>query len=148
MFIVSTYIKERWVCGPSFVAVVQSADVWQRHDRSHFWRLNRSWLGRVLPQGEMRSRSVIVIQIRIDDATERAFVEHDHMVQALPPNGTNHPPPVCRQDRPESVEPALLLGELGLVNLHGSELHFLRTASMVTPASVTTSTELIGSIPY
>src|SRR6201987_5683308 len=52
------------------------------------------------------------------------------------------------KDRPESVEPALLLGELGLVNLHGSELHFLRTANMGTPASVTTSTEIVGSIQY
>src|ERR1700757_3956147 len=98
MFIVSTYIKGAvGLRRPVVRSGGASADVWQRHDRSHFWRLNRSWLGRVLPQGEMRSRSVIVIQIRIDDATERAFVEHDHMVQALPPNGTNHSPPVCRQ---------------------------------------------------
>jgi hypothetical protein len=88
----STYIKERSVSGgPSFVAVVQSADLWQRHDRSYFWRLNGSWLGRVLSQREMRSRSVIVIQVRSQGATKRAFLEHDHMVQALPPNGTNHP---------------------------------------------------------
>src|ERR1700751_5909559 len=39
----------------------------------------------------MRSRSVIVIQVGSEGATERAFIEHEHMVQALPPNGTNHP---------------------------------------------------------
>src|SRR5882762_1152630 len=38
----------------------------------------------------MRSRSVIVIQIRTKDTTERAFVEHEHMVQTLAPNRTNH----------------------------------------------------------
>src|SRR5882762_8956297 len=31
----------------------------------------------------MRSRSVIVIQIRTKDMTEGRFVEHEHMVQAL-----------------------------------------------------------------
>ena len=39
----------------------------------------------------MRSRSVIVVEIRIEDSTERGFVEHDHMIEALAPNGTNHP---------------------------------------------------------
>src|SRR2546427_2286338 len=77
--------------GPSFVAVVQSADLWQRHDSSHLCRLDRSGLGRVLPQREMRSRSLIVIQVRSEGATKRGFMQHDHMVQALPPNGTNHP---------------------------------------------------------
>ena len=38
----------------------------------------------------MRSRSVIVIQIRTKDTTEGRFVEHEHMVQALAPNRTNH----------------------------------------------------------
>src|ERR1700747_1574278 len=77
--------------GPSFVAVRQPADLGQRHDRSHFWRLNPSRLGRVFPQAEMRSRSVIVIQGGSEDATERALMDHDHMVQAFPPNGSNHP---------------------------------------------------------
>src|SRR4029077_16122029 len=38
----------------------------------------------------MRSRSVIVIQVRTKDTTERAFVEHEHVVQALAPNRTNY----------------------------------------------------------
>src|SRR5579862_1523480 len=37
----------------------------------------------------MRSRSVIVIQIRTKDTTQGRFVEHEHMVQALAPNRTN-----------------------------------------------------------
>ena len=51
---------------PSFVAVVQPADLRHRHDRAHFRRLNRSWLRRVLPQRKMCSRSMIVIEIRIE----------------------------------------------------------------------------------
>src|SRR6201987_1129493 len=77
--------------GPTFVAVMQPPDLGQRHDPPHVLRLDRSRLGRVLAQGEMGSRSVIVIQIRTKDTTKRGFLEHDHMVQALPPNGTNHP---------------------------------------------------------
>src|SRR5690348_10327172 len=38
----------------------------------------------------MRSRSVIVIQVRTKDTTQTRFVEHEHMVQALAPNRTNH----------------------------------------------------------
>jgi hypothetical protein len=68
-----TYIKEGRVSGgPSFVAVVQSADLGQGHDSSHLCRLDRSRLGRVLPQREMRSRSMIVIQVGSEGATERA----------------------------------------------------------------------------
>src|SRR5689334_14523600 len=38
----------------------------------------------------MRSRSVIVIQVRTKDTTGRAFVAHEHVVQALAPNRPNY----------------------------------------------------------
>src|SRR5579862_2727227 len=42
--------KEGWVSGgPSFVAVMQTADLWQCHHSPHVLRLDRSRLGRVLP---------------------------------------------------------------------------------------------------
>jgi hypothetical protein len=97
VFVVSTYIsapilrRGRVSGGPSFVAVMQPTDLGQRHDSPHVLRPNPSRLGRVLPQREMRSRSVIVIQVGSEDAMERAFMEHDHMVQAFPSNRTNHP---------------------------------------------------------
>ena len=34
--------------GPSFVAVVKSTDLWDRHDSPHFHWLNWSRLGRIL----------------------------------------------------------------------------------------------------
>src|SRR6516225_1550888 len=37
----------------------------------------------------MGSRWVIVIQIRTKNTTERDFIEHEHMVQALAPSGTD-----------------------------------------------------------
>ena len=57
----------------SFVPVLQPADLGQRHDAPHWLRLDRSRLGRVLPQREMGSRSVIVIQIRTKDTTDERF---------------------------------------------------------------------------
>src|SRR5215472_15277874 len=38
----------------------------------------------------MGSRSVIVVEIRIQGSPLRAFMQHNHMIEALPPNGTNH----------------------------------------------------------
>src|SRR5215472_5715529 len=38
----------------------------------------------------MRSGLVIVRKIRSQNSAQRALVEHDHMVQALPPYGTNY----------------------------------------------------------
>jgi hypothetical protein len=51
---------------PSFIAVVQSTDLWHRHDGSHFRRLNRSWLRCVLPQRKMGSRSMVIIEIQFE----------------------------------------------------------------------------------
>src|SRR5215469_5415107 len=51
---------------PSFIAVVQSTDLWHRHDGSHFRRLNRSWLRCVLPQRKMSSRSMVIIEIQFE----------------------------------------------------------------------------------
>ena len=59
----------RFSGSPAFVAMVQSAELGQRHDSPHFRWLNRSRLGRVLPQRKMRSRSVIVLEIRGQGST-------------------------------------------------------------------------------
>ena len=44
---------------PTFVAMVQPADLRQCYDSSHFPGLNQAQFGRVLSQREMGSRSVI-----------------------------------------------------------------------------------------
>jgi hypothetical protein len=60
----------RWVLAfsgsLSFVAVVQPTDLRHRHDGPHFWRLNRSWQRRVLSERKMRSRPMIVLEIRFE----------------------------------------------------------------------------------
>ena len=61
----------RWVLAflgsLSFIAVVQPTDLRHGHNRPHFWRLNRSWLRRVLPQRKMRSRAMIILEVRTQD---------------------------------------------------------------------------------
>jgi hypothetical protein len=46
---------------PAFVAVVEAADLRDRHDRPYLRRLDRVWFWGVLLQGEVRSRSVIEV---------------------------------------------------------------------------------------
>ena len=70
---------------------MQSADLWQGHDGSYFWRLNPSRLGRVLPQREMRSRSVIVGKITVQNSMQGSTIPHHHMVQTFAANGTDQP---------------------------------------------------------
>jgi hypothetical protein len=41
-------------------------------------------------QRKMCSRSMIVIEIRIEGSSLRGFMEHDHMIEALASNGSNH----------------------------------------------------------
>src|ERR1700751_1543287 len=39
----------------------------------------------------LRSRAVIVVDIGTEGLTERSFIKHDHMIETLAPQGTNHP---------------------------------------------------------
>jgi hypothetical protein len=68
-----------------FVAVVQSTDLTHRHDWPDFRRLNRSRLRRIFSQRQVRSGSVIVVKIGNEGSAQRAFTEHDHMVEACAP---------------------------------------------------------------
>jgi NAD(P)-dependent dehydrogenase (short-subunit alcohol dehydrogenase family) len=49
--------------GTSLVAMVQAAHLRYRHDRPDFWPLARARLGRVFAQRQVRSGSMIVIEI-------------------------------------------------------------------------------------
>lgn len=81
--------------GVSFVAVVQSTDLTQRHDWPDFRRLNRARLRRVFSQRQVRSGSVIVVKIGNESSSQRAFAENDHMVDAFAPDRTNDAFDVC-----------------------------------------------------
>jgi hypothetical protein len=42
------------------------------------------------PQRKMCSRSVIIIEIRIEGSSQRVFMEHDQMIEAPASNGADH----------------------------------------------------------
>ena len=67
------------------VAMMQTADLWKRHDLSGAAGLNRSPLRGVLAQRKMGSGSVVVIQVRNKDLPQVAFIENDDVIEALPP---------------------------------------------------------------
>ena len=48
------------------LAVVQPTDLRKGHDGHPFRQLNRSWLRRVLSQRKMRSRSVVIPEVRLE----------------------------------------------------------------------------------
>jgi len=69
--------------------MVQSAYLRDRHDSPCFRQLDRPRLGRILLQGKMRSRSVIVVEIQTKGSTERGLAEDDQVIEAFTPNGSD-----------------------------------------------------------
>ena len=55
-----------------------------------FRHLNLSRLRCVLPQRKMCSRSMVVLEIRSERSSERAFLEYDHVIETLATNGSNY----------------------------------------------------------
>jgi len=94
--------------GPTFVVVMQTADMRDLDDRTAGRRLRSPWDGSILVQGEVSSPLVIVAEIGHDRPTEADLVEHDDVVQALAANGSDHPFDVrpgvsCRLHRQRAV---------------------------------------------
>jgi len=57
-----TKAERPWLHSATDVAVVESADLRHCHDIAALGLLDRAWLGRVLPESEMRARGVIVAE--------------------------------------------------------------------------------------
>jgi hypothetical protein len=76
--------------GAAFVAVGQATDLTRGHNWPEIPSLNRSWFWRVLLQRQMRSRSVVGIEIGSKDSPQRAFMEHDHVVETFAPDRSDH----------------------------------------------------------
>jgi len=71
---------------PALVPVVETANFGQFHDCTHGGRLDRSWLGRVFAQRQMRSRFVVVGEEGSKNPMQMAFPEHDDVVEAFAAN--------------------------------------------------------------
>ena len=70
--------------------VMQTADVWDLDDRAAGWRLSSPRDGRILVQCGVSSPLVIVREVVLQVAVQRALVPHDNVIETLPSEGANH----------------------------------------------------------
>ena len=82
-----------------FVAMMQAADLWKRHDLSGAARLNRPPLGGILAQRKMRSGSVIIIEVRNKDLSQMGRVRLIELVSKV--RGIGAVKPLADAIRPE-----------------------------------------------
>jgi hypothetical protein len=62
--------------------MVEAADLRNCHDSPRLRRLHRSRFWRVLAQGQVSSRPMILVGVQTESSPERGFVEDDPMVEA------------------------------------------------------------------
>jgi hypothetical protein len=77
--------RERSSGGATFVVMVQTAEMRDLNDRTARRWLRRPRDGSILVEREMRSPRVVVGEVLLEVATQRVFVPHDDVVQALAP---------------------------------------------------------------
>ena len=69
--------------------MMQSAHFRERDDATLRRRLDTSWRRRVLLQGEMCPRPMIIGEIRGQQTSQMALAEDDDVVQTLAPDGSD-----------------------------------------------------------
>ena len=74
----------------SDVAVVETTDEGQGDDAAVHRRLDRARLGRILLEGEMSARAVVVAEVGSETTTKVSLVEDNHVVEKLTADGANH----------------------------------------------------------
>jgi hypothetical protein len=82
--------RERRSGGATFIVVMQTADVWDWDDRTAGWRLGRPGYRSILVQREVSAPLVIVGEVVLQVAVQRALVPHDDVIEALASEGANH----------------------------------------------------------
>ena len=82
--------RERRSGGATFVVVMQAAEVRDLHDGAAGRRLHSPWDWRILVQREVPSPLVIVGEVLLEVAAQRALVPPDEVVEALTPQGADH----------------------------------------------------------
>ena len=70
---------------------MEPADFRKLHDSPHRWRFDGTWLGRFLVEREMRSGSVVVVQVASQDPPQVTLAENDDVVQAFPTDRADDP---------------------------------------------------------
>ena len=93
--------------GTTFVTMMEPAHLWDRDDPTGFWCLDGAWLGRVLLQAQVRATPMIIVHEFSEVAIQAGFTEHDHVIQTLTANRTDHPLDVCTAAAALRVLPAV-----------------------------------------
>ena len=78
------------------VAMVEATDFGNRDDPAEFRRLDWSSVGRILGEGKVRARPVIVREIAGQGAAQVPFAQDEDMIQTLAPDRAAEP--VLRQN--------------------------------------------------
>ena len=69
--------------------MVKSANFCERHDGTFGLDLDASWRGRVLLEGEMSTRTMIVENIASEHASQMRLAEDDDVIQTLATQGSD-----------------------------------------------------------
>ena len=85
-----SWLRERRSGGATFVVVMQTAHVWECDDPAAGWRLGSPRDRRIFRQREVSAPLVIVSEVVLQVAAQRALVPHDEVIETLPPEGTDH----------------------------------------------------------
>jgi hypothetical protein len=72
--------------GLADVAMVQATDFGKLHDLPRGWKLDRPEVRRVLVEGEVGARLMVIGEVAGQDAAEVALAEDEHVIQALTPD--------------------------------------------------------------
>jgi len=132
--------KESVSGGPAFVAMVQSADLRKRDDAPLLRRLHPPALRSIFVQTKVTSAGVIVSKITFENAMQMSAVQHQHMVQALAPNGANEPLHIGRLPKATGRNSLLrypqgLRAALEFQTVLPSHLDRLHTAAMLSSSA-------------
>jgi len=77
--------------GATFVTMMKPAYLWDRDDPPAFWGLKGARRWHILLQAQVRATPMIIVRESSQVAIQAGFTEYDHVIQALPPDGTDHP---------------------------------------------------------
>src|SRR5262245_1496729 len=73
------------------VAMMQATDFGNRHDPARLGKLDRPDIRRILVEREMRSCTVIIREVRGENALQMPLAENDDMLEALAPDRADEP---------------------------------------------------------
>ena len=72
--------------GEPLVAVMQAADFWESDDLARIGWMNRTRIRAVLLKRQVRSGSVIIVEVGRQDTAQMLFIHDDHVIEAFAPD--------------------------------------------------------------